>query len=42
MKKKLLIIGIAGTIGLAGTGVGVYAHNVTNAFELKTDNVDVE
>lgn len=42
MKKKLLIIGIAGTIGLAGTGIGVYAYGVDNAFELKTDNVDVE
>ena len=40
--KKLFVFGIAGAIVLAGTGMGVYAHNVANAFELKADNVYVE
>ena len=40
--KKLFVFGIAGAIVLAGTGMGVYAHNAANAFELKADNVDVE
>ena len=41
MKKKLIVIGVTGAIILTGTGAGVYAHNVANAFELKADEVSI-
>lgn len=42
MKKKLLILGVAGVVVLAGAGVGAYAYGEVNAFELKSDKVSIE